>query len=112
MYSDFGILSIYFFCSPSLVVQPWAGPEVGGGEKEMLGKVRGDIRRACSVVVVRSQVLCLLERLAHLEPGERAAAQRRQISLRLEERRRRERQAYQLAHLRRGLSRVGRAFVP
>ena len=47
-----------------------------GGEKEMLGKVMGDVRRACSVVVVRSQALCLLDRLAHLGPGARAAAQR------------------------------------
>ena len=47
-----------------------------GGEKEMLGKVMGDVRRACSVVVVRSQALCLLERLAHLGPGARAAALR------------------------------------
>ena len=44
-----------------------------GGEKEMLGKVMGDVRRACSRVVVRSQALCLLERLAHLGPGARAA---------------------------------------
>ena len=47
-----------------------------GGEKEVLCKVMGDVRRACSVVVVRSQALCLLDRLAHLGPGARAAAQR------------------------------------
>ena len=53
--------------------------------------------------------MCLLERLAHLGPGARAAAQRRQTTLRLEERRRRDRQAFELAHQRR--QRVGRAFI-
>ena len=43
----------------------------------MLGKVMGEVRRAFSVTVVRAQALCLLERLAHLGPGARAAAQRR-----------------------------------
>ena len=55
--------------------------------------------------------MCLLERLAQLGPGARAAAQRRQVTLRLEERRRQERQAYSLAHERRGLGRMGRAFI-
>ena len=82
-----------------------------GAAEAMLGKVMGETRRAFSVVVVRSQAMCLLERLAQLGPGARAAAQRRQATLRLEERRRRERQAYSLAHERRGLGRVGRAFV-
>ena len=81
------------------------------GEAEaMLGKIMGDTRRATSVVIVRSQALCLLERLAQLGPGARAAAQRRQATLQLEEQRRRERQAYALAFERRGLCRVGRAF--
>jgi hypothetical protein len=62
------------------------------------------------VVVVRA--VCLLERLAHLGPGAGAAAQRRAVTLRLEERRRRERQAYDLAQQARAASRVGRAFVP
>ena len=82
-----------------------------GDAEGMLGKVMGEIRRAFSVVVVRSQAMCLLERLAQLGPGARAAAQRRQVTLRLEERRRRERQAYSLAHERRGLGRMGRAFI-
>ena len=82
------------------------------GEAEgMLGKVMGDTRGAISVVIVRSQALCLLERLAQLGPGARAAAQRRQATLQLEERRRRERQAYSLAFERRGLSRVVKAFA-
>ena len=85
------------------------GWEAGPG---FLGKVTGEVRRAASVVVVRSQALCLLERLAHLGPGARAAAQRRAATLGLEERRRRERQAYDMAHDRLGLSRVGRAFIP
>ena len=59
------------------------GQESGDG---MLGKVMGEIRRAFSVAVVRSQALCLLERLSQLGPGARAAAQRRQQTLGLEER--------------------------
>ena len=65
-----------------------------------------------SVEVVRAQAVCLLDRLGHLLPGARAAAQRRQLALRLDQRRRRERQAFALAHERRGLGQVGRAFVP
>ena len=57
----------------------------------------------------RGQAMCLLDRPSQLGPGARAAAQRRQVTLRLEDRRRRDRQAYRLAHERRG--RVGRAFV-
>ena len=85
------------------------GREAGEG---MLGKVTGEIRRSFSVAVVRSQALCLLERVSQLGPGARAAAQRRQQTLGLEERRRRERQAFALANMGRGLSRVGRAFMP
>ena len=44
-------------------------------------------------------------------PVAREAAQRRQTTLRLEGRRRREAQAYQLAFQARGLGREGRAFV-
>ena len=84
------------------------GYEAGPGE---LGKVMGEIRRAMSVEVVRGHAICLLERLAHLGPGARAADQRRALAMRLEERRRRERQAYSLAYQQGGLSRVGRAFV-
>ena len=86
--------------------QGWeAGPN-------MLGKVMGEVRRSFSVTVVRAQALCLLERLAHLGPGAKAAAQRRQVTVRLEERRRKERQAFFLANQGRGLRRVGRAFIP
>ena len=45
-----------------------------------------------------------VDRLAQLGPGARAAA-----TLRMEEGQRRERQAFHLANLGRGLSRVGRA---
>ena len=82
----------------------WEGDADG-----LLSKVMGDTRRATSVAVVRAQAICLMERLAHLGPGARAAAQRRQATLRLEECRRRDRQAFQLAHQRR--QRVGRAFI-
>ena len=80
------------------------GWEEGPG---MLGKVTGEVRRAFSVAVVRSQAL----RLAHLGPGAQAAAGRRKSTLVQEERRRRERQAFFLANQGRGLSRVGRAFL-
>ena len=85
------------------------GVEQGPGQ---LGKLMGEARRAASVCVVRAQAVCLLERLASIGPGARAAAERRQTTLRLAERRRREAQAYQLAFHRRGLGREGRAFVP
>ena len=84
------------------------GWEAGPG---MLGKVTGEVRRAFSVAVVRSQALCLLDRLAHLGPGARAAAGRRKSTMAQEERRRRERQAFFLANQGRGLSRVGHAFL-
>ena len=85
------------------------GWEAGPG---MLGKMMGEIRRAVSVEVVRGQATCLLDRLAHLGPGARAADKRRQVTLRQEEARRRERQAFHLANQGRGLRRVGRAFIP
>ena len=77
-----------------------------------LGKAVGEVRIATSVVVVRSQQLCLLERLTFLGPGARAATERRALTQRLEERRRRDALAYQLSHINRGLARVGRAFIP
>ena len=84
------------------------GWEAGPGQ---LGKVVGEIRRAMSVTIVRANSLCLLERLSQLGPGARAAAQRRQAALHLEERRRQERQAFDLAWQARRSSRVGRAFI-
>ena len=84
------------------------GWEAGPGQ---LGKVMGEIRRAMSVTVVRANALCLMERLCQLGPGARAAAQRRQAALHLEERRRQERQAFDLALQARRSSRVERAFI-
>ena len=84
------------------------GWEAGPGQ---LGKVVGEIRRAMSVTVVRANALCLMERLCQLGPGARAAAQRRHAALQLEERRRQERQAFDLAWQARKSSRVGRAFI-
>ena len=81
------------------------------GEGE-LGQVMGDIRRCTSVTIVRAQALCLLERLSHMGPGARAAGERRKILERLQERQRQQRQAYNVAQQSRGLSRVGRAFIP
>ena len=84
------------------------GWEAGPGQ---LGKVMGEVRRALSVTVVRANALCLMERLSQLGPGAGAAAKRRHNALQLEERRRQERQAFDLAWQGRGSSRVGRAFV-
>ena len=47
------------------------GREAGEG---MLGKGMGEIRRSVSVAVVRSQALCLMDRVSQLGPGARAAA--------------------------------------
>ena len=63
------------------------GWEAGEGG---LSQAMGQVRRSVSVEVVRAQSLCLLERLAFLGPGARAAVQRRQLAEHLEERRRRE----------------------
>ena len=84
----------------------------GGPSAGDLGKCMGQIRRAMSVQVVRSQSLCLLERIAQLGSGAKAAGDRRRAVQRLEEVRRRQEEAYQMASRNRGLSRVGHAFVP
>ena len=76
------------------------------------GKCIGKIRRAMSVQVVRSQSLCLLERIAQLGSGARSAGDRRKAIQRLEEIRRRQTQSYSASVRNRGLSRIGRAFVP
>lgn len=83
----------------------------GGASAGELGKVTGEIRRAMSVVVVRSQALCLLERLTQQLPGVRAASERRRIALRLEETRRRQAESFRLTQNSHGLTRIGRAFV-
>ena len=77
-----------------------------------LHSVAGEIRRVMSITIVRANALCLLGRLSQLGPGVGAAARRRQEALRLEERRRRDREAFDMAWHARGSCRVGRAFVP
>ena len=84
----------------------------GGAGAGGLGKVMGEVRRAMSVQVVRSQALCLLERLSQLGPGARAAGDRRKMVQKVVEVRRRQAKAYHLAHRNRGLCKVGKAFVP
>ena len=84
----------------------------GGAGAVELGKVVVEVRRSMSVQVVRSQALCLLERLSQFGPGARAVGERRKMGHCVEETRRRQAQAYHLAHRNRGLCRVGRAFVP
>ena len=84
----------------------------GGPSSGVLGKCMGEIRRAMSVQVVRSQSLCLLERIAQSGSGAKAAGDRRRAVQRLEEIRRRQTEAYLIASRNRGLNRVGHAFVP
>ena len=72
----------------------------------------GEVRRSASVCIVRAQQVCLLERLAFLAPRANVAAQLRQTTLRLKERRRKEAQACCLAFQRGGLGRKGREFIP
>ena len=85
----------------------------GQASAGMLGKLTGEVRRSFSVEVVRLQATCLLERLAYLDPGVRAAGERSRTALRGEERRRKEAEAYRMAHgPGAGLGRVGRVFIP
>jgi hypothetical protein len=77
-----------------------------------LGIVVAQVRKYLSVTFIRAQSLCLLNRLGFLGEGAKAAAGRRDLAKRLEEGRRRERQASYLAHVRgQGLSRTGQIFV-
>ena len=85
--------------------------KAGGATPGDLGLVTGAIRRALSVTIVRSQALCLLERISMIQPGARSASERRNVTLRLEETRRRQAESYRLAQCNRGTSRLGRAFI-
>ena len=77
-----------------------------------LGIVVSQVRKYLSISFIRAQSLCLLNRLCFLGEGAVAAAGRRDLTRRLEEGRRRDRQACYLAHIRgRGLSREGQIFV-
>ena len=83
-----------------------------GSDKE-LGMYTSQIRKYLSVAFTKAQSLCLLNRLAHFGEGVKAAAARRDLAKRLEEGRRRDRQAHFLAHMSgKGLSREGQIFVP
>ena len=82
----FNCVTIHWGC---LLEEPWL----------IINKKMGGIRRACSVVVVRGQAKCLLERLAFMGPGGPGGGKRREATLRLEERRKKDRQAYQLVSL-------------
>ena len=85
------------------------GREVSDKE---LGIVISQIRKFLSTSFIRAQSLCLINRLSFLGEGAQAAAGRRSLAARLEEGRRRERQAHYMAHVRgRGLSREGQIFV-
>ena len=80
--------------------------------KNELGVVISQVRKYLSTAFIRAQSLCLLNRLGFLGEGAKAAAGRRNLAKRLEEGRRRDRQAHYLAHIRgRGLSREGQTFV-
>ena len=83
-----------------------------GSDKE-LGMYMSQIRKYLSTAFIKAQSLCLINRLAHLGEGAKAAAARRVLAKRLDEGRRRDRMAHFLAHMRgRGLSREGQVFVP
>ena len=76
-----------------------------------LGGVIGQIRRVLSTTFVRSQSLCLLARVCHLGSGAPAAADRRAVTRRQMEARKKESEAAYWAHVRgRGLSFVGQTF--
>ena len=72
----------------------------------------GEVRRALSVVIVRSNSLCLLERLLQFGPGARRAGERRRIVLAIEARRQQMAHAYNIAKRQRDLSRVSQTFIP
>ena len=76
------------------------------------GIIISQIRKFLSTAFVRAQSLCLINRLAHLGDGAKAAAGRRNLTKRLEIGTKREREAHFAAHIRgMGLSRVGQIFV-
>ena len=99
----FRLLKIF---SPAMQDQKLASPVVASlqGEEQPLNRNENSIEmRERNTVMGALQMegnknaLCLLGRLSQLGPGARAAAQRWQAALHLEERRRQERQAFDLA---------------
>ena len=74
-----------------------------------LANITGRYRRILSCAFVRATESCLLARLGHLDAGAREAAQRRQVTVREEEKDRREEAAHFQAYVRgRGGARRGR----
>ena len=74
-----------------------------------LANIKGRYRRILSCAFVRATESCLLARLGHLDAGAREAAQRRQVTVREEEKDRREEAAHFQAYVRgRGGARRGR----
>ena len=71
----------------------------------------GPVNIPMSVQVVKSESLCLLERIAQLGSGARAAGDRRKAAQRLEQIRKRQTESYNASVRNRGLSRIGRAIV-
>ena len=65
-----------------------------------------------SILLVRSNAHCRLERLAHLGPGAKAVWERRRVVERLEEVRRRQVQTYNLAHQSQGTDQTGKGPYP
>ena len=65
-----------------------------------LSSIVARYRRILSCAFVRATESCLLARLGHLDAGARAASQRRQVTVREEERDRREEAAHFQAHVR------------
>ena len=77
-----------------------------------LGVIITQIRKYLSTAFIRAQSLYLINKLAHLGEGAKAAAGRTHLERRLEVGRKREREAHYQAHIRGlGLSRVGQVFV-
>ena len=97
---------------PEQRLQPEVREKQGGASFGNWEKSWEKSGEQCLSQVVRSQALCLLEQLSHLGPGARAAGERRKVVQRIEETRKRQAQAYHLAHRNRGLCRVGIAFIP
>ena len=75
-----------------------------------LGIIISQIRKYLSTAFIRAQILCLINRLAHLGEGAKAAAGRRSQTKSLEVGSRREQEKHFQGHGMR-LSRVGQVFV-
>ena len=72
------------------------------------GFIQAQYRRIMATTFIRSQAICLLSRLGHMDEGARQAATRRQVTIREEEMGRREARAFFQAHVRGRGPRAGR----